>query len=129
MQVSFCHFSYHPPYTRIDNGTMTVIFFNSLNFVSPPDLASGSDYVILTHPSGVDVHLRLAEPGWVVEGTNPFGVYLYVAKEEVDRLAVVLKVNIIGKVKRAEKKEWGMYEFALNGPDGCLVRVGCKADE
>jgi hypothetical protein len=129
MRVSFSHHSYHYRTQVSINVVITVIFFNSLNFVSPTDLVSGSEYVILTHPSGIDVHLRLAEPGWVVEGTNPFGVYLYVAKEEVDRLAVILKVNIIGKVKKAEKKEWGMYEFALNGPDGCLVRVGCKADD
>jgi hypothetical protein len=24
----------------------------------------------------------------------------------------------------AEHKPWGMYEFALNGPDDLLVRVG-----
>jgi hypothetical protein len=24
----------------------------------------------------------------------------------------------------AEHKEWGMYEFALNGPDDLLARIG-----
>lgn len=116
------------PIIPVNAGEMdaAITFFTNLKFASPP-VPSYPDYIILTHPSGIDVHLQPAVPGWLVPGQNPFGVYLYVTKEEVDRLAVVFEREIIGKVKSAKVQEWGMYEFALNGPSGCLVRVGCKA--
>jgi len=57
--------------------------------------------------------------GWLQAGRNPFGLYLY--REDVDGIAIQFAAEIIGTVS---DKPWGMYEFALNGPDDTLVRVG-----
>jgi hypothetical protein len=65
--------------------------------------------------------------GWVVPSRNPFGLYVYV--EDVDSLAKEFKDEIIGKEKKAEEKPWGMYEFAVNGPDDVLIRVGWPSKE
>ncbi len=55
-------------------------------------------------------------------GRNPFGVYIYTAR--VDAIAAAMRDEIIGHEKSPTHKEWGMYEFALNGPDDLLVRIG-----
>ncbi len=93
-------------------------FFGRLGFAKTGDYG---DYRILAHPQGGDLHLNVAVPGWVVEGRNPFGLYFYI--EDVDALAAQFRDEIIGNTA-PEDKVWGMYEFALNGPDGVLVRVG-----
>lgn len=49
------------------------------------DLSGPSDYRILYDAEGSSLHLRQAEPGWLVPGRNPFG--LYCTHENVDRLA------------------------------------------
>lgn len=85
------------------------------------------DYRILVHSNGSDIHLNQAVKGWVVASKNPFGLYVYA--EDVDALAEEFKDEIIEKGKKGEFKEWGMYEFSLNGPDGVLVRVGWPASE
>ena len=54
-------------------------------------------------------------------GRNPFGVYIHTPR--VETLAAAMRDEIIEPGKRAERKPWGMYEFALNGPDDLLVRV------
>lgn len=56
-----------------------------------------------------------------------FGIYLYA--EDVEALAVEFAEEIIEHGKKPEIKEWGMLEFSVNGPDGCLVRVGWLAEE
>jgi hypothetical protein len=80
------------------------------------------DYRMLSDGFGGEVHLNRAVEGWVIPGQNPFGVYLYT--DRVDELAVKMRDGIIEREKVPTHKEWGMYEFALNGPDDLLVRVG-----
>ena len=74
-----------------------------------------TDYRILVHSRGGELHLTRAVAGWLVAGRNPFGLYFYF--EDVDAVAEQL-----GAVP--EDKPWGMYEFALSDPDETLVRVG-----
>ena len=57
--------------------------------------------------------------GWLQAGRNPFGLYLY--REDVDGAARAFAGETIGQ---PGDTPWGMYEFALNGPDETLVRVG-----
>jgi hypothetical protein len=93
-------------------------FFERLGFTcDEPD----GDYRILADGQGGHVHLNLAEAGWVVPGRNPFGLYLY--REDVDAAAAAFAGEILGEGKPTDTV-WGMYEFALNGPDDVLVRVG-----
>ena len=42
----------------------------------------------------------------------------------VRSLAAAMCPELIEPSHAAEHKSWGMYEFALNGPDDLLVRVG-----
>jgi catechol 2,3-dioxygenase-like lactoylglutathione lyase family enzyme len=94
-------------------------FFERLGF----HVAKGyGDYRILADGQGWQLHLTKAVEGWLKPGANPFGLYLYT--NEVDRLATEFKSEIIGTNKAPEHKECGMYEFALNGPDDTLVRIG-----
>ena len=95
-------------------------FFARLGFAR--DEGSPDDYRMLSDARGAAIHLNPAVPGWVVPGRNPFGLYLYA--EHVDALAAEFAGEIIEREKRATHKPWGMYEFALDGPDGVLVRVG-----
>ncbi len=78
------------------------------------------DYRILADGRGGTVHLRRAAEGWLVPGRNPFGLYLY--REDVDAAAAALAGEVIGG--GPGDKPWGMYEFAVNGPDGTLIRIG-----
>ena len=80
------------------------------------------DYRMLSDGAGGEVHLQRAVEGWVVPGRNPFGVYLYTPR--VDELAAAMREAIVESEKAPTHKQWGMYEFALNGPDDLLVRVG-----
>ena len=78
-------------------------------------------YRILSDGKGWLLHLSNEAPqGWVVPGSNPNGLYLYL--EDVDGLAKRLSDLILGD--GPEHKAWGMYEFALSDPDGTLVRIG-----
>ena len=81
------------------------------------------DYVIL-EGNGTELHLTRAVEGWVVPGRNPFGVYL--RADDVDGLAERFGGAMIHPPKA---QPWGMYEFALNGPDDLLVRVGWPCRE
>lgn len=92
-------------------------FFGRLGFRLAGDYG---DYRILTDDRGWQLHLKKAVEGWLKPGSNPFGLYLYT--EEVDRLAAEFSTELAGM--KPEHKKWGMYEFALNGPDDTLVRVG-----
>ena len=94
-------------------------FFARLGFSR---LKDGPDhYRILSDGKRGSLHLNPAVEGWLVPGRNPFGLYLY--REDVDGIAAAFTDEIIGKDGPSDKP-WGMYEFALNGPDDVLVRVG-----
>jgi hypothetical protein len=92
-------------------------FFERLGFRLEP--GSLTDYRMLADGLGGDIHLNRAVQGWLQAGRNPFGLYLY--REDVDAIAAAFAGATIGE---PEDKPWGMYEFALNGPDDTLVRVG-----
>jgi hypothetical protein len=72
------------------------------------------DYRMLSDGLGGFIHLNRAVEGWLEAGRNPFGLYLY-------REDVAFAGQTLGQ---PGDKPWGMYEFALNGPDETLVRVG-----
>ena len=93
-------------------------FFERLGFT----LDGGpEDYRMMRDGKGGAVHLNRAVAGWVVPGRNPFGLYLY--RPDVDAVAAAFAGEII-EAEGPSDKPWGMYEFALNGPDGVLIRVG-----
>ncbi len=92
-------------------------FFERLGFRLQP--GSLAEYRMLADGLGGEIHLNRAVEGWLEAGRNPFGLYLY--REDVDAAARAFAGETIG---RPEDKPWGMYEFALNGPDDVLVRVG-----
>jgi hypothetical protein len=99
------------------------LFFERLGFLREggPD-----DYRMLRDAFGGRIHLNPAVEGWLIPGRNPFGLYLY--RKHVDALAAAFAGEIIGEA-RASAKPWGMYEFAVNGPDDVLVRIGWPLDE
>jgi catechol 2,3-dioxygenase-like lactoylglutathione lyase family enzyme len=80
---------------------------------------SPDDYRTLSDGLGGSIHLNRAVEGWLEAGRNPFGLYLY--REDVDGAARAFAGETIGQPRDTP---WGMYEFALNGPDETLVRVG-----
>lgn len=96
-------------------------WWTRLGFRRPPEQDWG-DYRMLSDGAGAEVHLTAAVDGWLIAGRNPFGVYLYTPR--VDELAALAGEEILEAGKRPEHKPWGMYEFALNGPDELLVRIG-----
>ena len=95
-------------------------WWNRLGFTRPADQGY-DDYRMLSDDHGAAVHLGRAVEGWLVPGRNPFGIYLY--RPDVDALAVRVAGEIIEREGPSDKP-WGMYEFALNGPDDLLVRIG-----
>lgn len=96
-------------------------WWNGLGFFGPDD-GNPTDYRILSDNDGATIHLLPAVPGWLIPGRNPFGIYLSTAR--IDRLAAAAGDAILGAVKAPRHTDWGMYEFALNGPDDMLVRIG-----
>jgi catechol 2,3-dioxygenase-like lactoylglutathione lyase family enzyme len=102
------------------------VFYRRLGFTRdqserPSDPAEDT-YRILNNGEGGHLHLTDAVEGWLIPGRNPFGLYLYI--ENVDQLAQEFAREILGPVKAAEDKPWGMYEFAVSDPDETLVRIG-----
>jgi hypothetical protein len=93
-------------------------FFARLGFVRAD---SPDDYRILSDGRGGHVHLTRAVEGWLTPGRNPFGLYLH--RQDVDALAEAFDGELAGGQGPSDKP-WGMYEFALDGPDGVLVRIG-----
>jgi hypothetical protein len=91
-------------------------FFARLGFVRAN---AWPGYRILKHPKGGDLHLTETEADWLPPRRNPFGLYLY--SDDVDALAKEFAGESLGP---PEHKPWGMYEFALNGPNDVLVRIG-----
>ena len=94
-------------------------FFERLGFC---DGEGDDQYYMMRDGKGGHIHLNPVVPGWLKPGSNPFGLYLYV--EDVDAMAAKFAGEILGKVPAPEDKPWGMYEFAVNGPDETLVRIG-----
>jgi hypothetical protein len=74
---------------------------------------------MLSDGLGGFIRLDRAVEGWLQSGRNPFGLCLY--REDVDGAARALAGETI---RQPGDAPWGMYEFALNGPDDTLVRVG-----
>jgi hypothetical protein len=95
----------------------TQIFFGRLGF----SLQDGSldEYRVLSDGLGGLIHLQRAVEGWLQTARNPFGLYLY--REDVDGLAVIFTGEMIAPPRDTA---WGMYEFAVNGPDSTLIRIG-----
>jgi hypothetical protein len=93
-------------------------FFERLDFKF---CGGPADYRMMSDGMGGEVHLNRAVEGWVVPGRNPFGLYLY--RKDVDVVAAAFVGEII-EPEGPSDKPWGMYEFALNGPDDTLIRVG-----
>ncbi|MBS1101852.1 hypothetical protein JK202_02295 [Gluconobacter sp. Dm-62] len=94
-------------------------FFALLGFL--PRDGSTPEYRLLQTPEGEELHLTRAVPGWVEAGRNPFG--LYFRRPDVDALAQVFAGQVLEK-EGPSIKPWGMYDFAVNGPDSVLVRIG-----
>ena len=96
-------------------------WWNRLGFSRPADQGY-DDYRMLSDCQGGEIHLNRDQTGWVRPGENPFGIYLYTPR--VSELAETLRDEIIEREKAPTHKHWGMYEFAVNGPDDLLVRIG-----
>jgi predicted lactoylglutathione lyase/ketosteroid isomerase-like protein len=100
-------------------------FYGRLGFTRPeavrPVGAEPDVYRMLADGQGGVLHLSRTVEGWLVDGRNPFGLYL--RTEAVDRFATAFKGETVEK-EGPEDKPWGMYEFSLSDPDGTLVRVG-----
>jgi hypothetical protein len=94
-------------------------FFRRLGFAR--DERSPDDYRMMSDGQGGFIHLNPAVEGWLVPGRNPFGLYLY--RKDVAAVAAAFAGEILGTGDPSDKP-WGMYEFALNGPDDTLIRVG-----
>lgn len=94
-------------------------FFERLGFVR--DEGSPNHYRMMSDGRGGFIHLGPAVEGWLQAGRNPFGLYLY--RHDIDELAANFAGEIIGEGAPSDTP-WGMYEFALDGPDGVLVRIG-----
>ena len=94
-------------------------FFERLGFRREEN--SPDEYRMLRDGLGGHLHLTRAVEGWLDPDRNPFGLYLH--REDVDRVAAAFAVEII-ETEGPSHKPWGMYEFALNGPDNVLIRVG-----
>ena len=92
-------------------------FFERLGFRRE---TSPDDYRMLSDGLGGEIHLTAAVQCWLTPGRNPFGLYLY--RKHVEALAAEFEGEIIEEEGPSDKA-WGMYEFALNGPDDTLVRV------
>jgi catechol 2,3-dioxygenase-like lactoylglutathione lyase family enzyme len=89
-------------------------FYESLGFRAT-SIYPRHGYRILHDGRGASIHLTQAAPGQVVPERNAHGVYLYA--DNVEALA-----DAMGR--EAERRPWGLVEFAVSDPDGTLVRIG-----
>ena len=102
-----------------NNLSAAIPFWERLGFAR-----TGGDagYVIMTG-WGCEVHLTQAgKDPWRVPEYNPFGVFI--RAPDVDAIAARVDDLIIRPGGILRHREWGIYEFAVNGPDGLLVRIG-----
>lgn len=95
-------------------------FWERLGFVRT---GGDAQYVIMTG-WGCEVHLTQAGGGlWRVPAAhNPFGVFI--RTPHVDAIAARVDDLIIRPGGILRRREWGIYEVGIAGPDGLLVRVG-----
>jgi hypothetical protein len=94
-------------------------FWTRLGF----ERTGGDDGYVIMRGWECEVHLTQAgDDPWRVPEHNPFGVFI----RTPDVAAVAARVDdlIIRPGGILRHREWGMYEFGVNGPDGLLVRVG-----
>lgn len=85
--------------------------------------SGGDDGYVIMRGWDCEVHLAPAGSGiWRVPQHNPFGIFI--RTPHVDAIAARVDDLIIRPGGILRHREWGMYEFAVNGPDGLLVRVG-----
>lgn len=99
--------------------TSALPFWSRLGFAQT---GGEEGYRILTG-WGCEVHLTQAGGGeWAVPASNPFGVFI--RTPEVEAVAAGVDDLIIRPGGVLREREWGLYEFAVTGPDGLLVRVG-----
>lgn len=85
--------------------------------------SGGDDGYVIMRGWDCEVHLTPAGSGiWRVPQHNPFGIFI--RTPHVDAIAARVDDLIIRPGGILRHREWGMYEFAVNGPDGLLVRVG-----
>ncbi|HMG48644.1 MAG TPA: VOC family protein [Allosphingosinicella sp.] len=89
-------------------------FYEQLGF-SATAIYPHHGYRILHDTGGASIHLTRVEPGWVIPERNAHGVYFYA--EDVEALAAAMGCT-------AERKPWGLIEFAVSDPSGTLVRIG-----
>jgi hypothetical protein len=102
-----------------NNLAAAIPFWERLGFAQ-----TGGDagYVIMTG-WGCEVHLiQAGKDPWRVPEYNPFGVFI--RTPDVDAIAARVDDLIIRPGGILRHREWGIYEFAVNGPDGLLVRIG-----
>jgi catechol 2,3-dioxygenase-like lactoylglutathione lyase family enzyme len=104
------------PCTELDQAEA---FFTRLGFTR--DHGSSDGYRMMSDGLGGHIHLGPTVEDWLQPNRNPFGLYLY--REDVDALAAAFRNEIV-ETDGPTDKPWGMYEFALNGPDGALIRIG-----
>ncbi len=93
-------------------------FWERLGFAVTGDFGN---YLIL-QGWGCEVHLQPTGGEWAVQENNPFG--LFIRTPQVAEVAARVPDLIIKPGGVLRHREWGMYEFAVNGPDGMLVRIG-----
>jgi catechol 2,3-dioxygenase-like lactoylglutathione lyase family enzyme len=89
-------------------------FYERLGF-KPTQVYAEHGYRILHDDRGASIHLTRVDAGAIDPQRNAHGIYLYA--EQVRPLASAFGC-------RAERKPWGLVEFAVSDPDGTLVRVG-----
>ena len=96
-----------------------ILFWERLGFTRTGD---DNGYVIMV---GWDCEVHLIQAGddpWRVPENNPFG--MFIRTPSVDAIAARVDDLIIRPGGVLRHREWGMYEFGVNGPDGLLVRIG-----
>ena len=86
------------------------------------EIASDYGEYVIVAGRGCEVHLTPVGGDWAVQANNPFGIFI--RTPQVDEVAARVDDLIIRPGGVLRHREWGMYEFGLNGPDGMLVRVG-----
>ncbi len=101
-----------------------VPFWERLGFAR---IGGDSQYILM---AGWDCEVHLTQAGdgpWrVPEAHNPFGVFI--RTPDVDAIAARVDDLIIRPGGILRHREWGLYEFAVAGPDGLLVRIGWPSD-
>ena len=88
------------PCTDLDSAEQ---WWKRLGFTCPADQAF-DDYRMLADELGAELHLSSATPDWLVQGRNPFGIYVYTP--QVDAMAAAMRPAIIETSKGPEHKRW-----------------------